>query len=364
MSAFWTLIKREYLEHKVAMLWVPLILAALMAIVMMTGAFRIPPQFMQISTKNAEFKASGTLTINKSDMGDTKEEQEKNLRELQSLGIDGVTVDGDTVTIDVEKAKNAKQIPQVKSRIREKISKAGPVIPLAASMFSIPLLIIAGFVTIFMLLNSLYEERVDRSILFWKSMPVSDTKTVLAKFTALTGGTFAIAIGVGILLTLFGFLLFNLFPEFGLLREIAGSANSISGLFWIWISIFTALVMYILWMAPLYGWFTFVSAASPKAPFFFAFAPIIALVVTEAIMSKRIGLAEEIGVRAIGGHVFTTPGLKAMAEKGSDEYLLQNISHIPGALLQGLASPGLWIGLAITAALLYAAIEMRRRKAL
>jgi ABC-2 type transport system permease protein len=363
MSAFWTLVKREYLEHKVAMLWVPLILAVLMSIVMMTGAFRVPPQFMQIGVENAEFKASGTLTINRSDMGKTKEEQEKALRELKSLGIDGVTVDGDTVTIDVEKAKKAEQLPQVKNRIREKIKEAGPVIPAAASMFSLPLLIVAGFVTIFMLLNSLYEERVDRSILFWKSMPVSDTKTVLAKFTALTGGTFAIAIGVGLLLTLFGFLLFNLFPGFGLLRELAGTTSSISGLFWVWLSILTALVMYILWMAPLYGWFTFVSAASPKAPFFFAFAPIIALVVTEAIMSKRIGLAEEIGHRAIGAHVFTTPALQDLGAAG-DNHIMQNISHIPAALLQGLASSGLWIGLAITAALLYAAIEMRRRKAL
>jgi ABC-2 type transport system permease protein len=363
MSAFWTLVKREYLEHKVAMLWVPAILAVLMAIVMMTGAFRIPSQFMQVNVSNTEFKASGTLTIDKSDLGDTKEEQEKALRELQSLGVDGVTIDGDSITIDVEKAKQAKQLPQVKSRIREKIKDAGPVLPMVASMFSVPLLIVAGFVTIFMLLNSLYEERVDRSILFWKSMPVSDTKTVLAKFTALTGGTFAIAVGVGLLLTLFGFLLFNIFPGFGLLRELVGASSSIAGLFWVWACILTVLVMYILWMAPLYGWFTFVSAASPKAPFFFAFAPIIALIVTEAIMSKRLGLAEELGARAVGIHVFDTPAVRAMGRQG-DEQLLQNISQIPGALLQGLASPGLWIGLVITAALLYASIEMRWRKAL
>ncbi|WP_150002879.1 hypothetical protein [Iodidimonas gelatinilytica] len=52
------------------------------------------------------------------------------------------------------------------------------------SMMSAPALLILPFVIFFILLGSLYEERRDRSFLFWKSMPVSDTQEVLVKLAA------------------------------------------------------------------------------------------------------------------------------------------------------------------------------------
>ena len=48
-------------------------------------------------------------------------------------------------------------------------------------LFGAPLFAILGFVVFFYCLNSLYDERRDRSILFWKSLPISDRDTVLSK---------------------------------------------------------------------------------------------------------------------------------------------------------------------------------------
>ena len=41
--------------------------------------------------------------------------------------------------------------------------------------------VVLSFKLFFYLLGALYEDRKDRSILFWKSLPVSDTATVLSK---------------------------------------------------------------------------------------------------------------------------------------------------------------------------------------
>jgi ABC-2 type transport system permease protein len=54
------------------------------------------------------------------------------------------------------------------------------------SSMILPQLLVALVVVFFYLLDSLYSERKDRSILFWKSLPVSDAMTVASKaFVAL-----------------------------------------------------------------------------------------------------------------------------------------------------------------------------------
>ena len=55
-----------------------------------------------------------------------------------------------------------------------------------------------GFVVFFYCLGSLYDERKDRSVLFWKSLPVSDRDTVLSKALSalVVAPTLAIAVGI------------------------------------------------------------------------------------------------------------------------------------------------------------------------
>ena len=52
---------------------------------------------------------------------------------------------------------------------------------MSMASYSTIIQIVLFFVIFFYLLGSLYDERKDRSILFWKSLPVSDSETVISK---------------------------------------------------------------------------------------------------------------------------------------------------------------------------------------
>ncbi|HTE42157.1 MAG TPA: ABC-2 transporter permease, partial [Steroidobacteraceae bacterium] len=68
--------------------------------------------------------------------------------------------------------------------------------------FYAPFLIITTIVTLYYALDALYADRRDRSVLFWKSLPVSDTETVLAKLgvAAFLGSATAVVISIVTLL--------------------------------------------------------------------------------------------------------------------------------------------------------------------
>jgi ABC-2 type transport system permease protein len=60
--------------------------------------------------------------------------------------------------------------------------------------------VVLGFVLFFYLLGSLYDDRRDRSILFWKSMPLSDSQMVLSKLACALLLAPVVSIGIGLLL--------------------------------------------------------------------------------------------------------------------------------------------------------------------
>src|SRR5947209_7157139 len=130
----------------------------------------------------------------------------------------------------------------------------------------------ALLVGIFYSLDSLYGERRERSILFWKSLPVSDLTAVLAKATVpiviLPLLRFAITIITQLLMLLLSSLV------------LLGSGLSLATL-WEHASpfrfsltlLYHMVTVHGLWYAPLYGWLFFVSAWAPRGPFIWAFLP-------------------------------------------------------------------------------------------
>src|SRR6476469_4184286 len=62
-------------------------------------------------------------------------------------------------------------------------TKARAAIEAPYDMAAIMLILTAFIVGVFYCLDSLYGDRRDRSILFWKSLPVSDLTTLLSKIT-------------------------------------------------------------------------------------------------------------------------------------------------------------------------------------
>ena len=53
---------------------------------------------------------------------------------------------------------------------------------LAYAMVTAIIFLVMGTVGFFYCIDALYADRADRSVLFWKSLPLSDAETVLSKF--------------------------------------------------------------------------------------------------------------------------------------------------------------------------------------
>jgi ABC-2 type transport system permease protein len=233
-----------------------------------------------------------------------------------------------------------------------------------------PILMILGLLVFFYCLGALHDERRDRSLLFWKSLPVSDSMTVLSKLvTALVVApliTLGVAIAVGLLMVLalcglaamhgtnlFGALLMT--PQFYLtpLRLVA------------------LLPVYILWALPTVGWLLMVSSIARSKVFLWAVGtPIITtLLLVWAQKALHFGVdavwfASHISSRILLGVV---PG----AWIGFDRPPLSVSPETPGvsvstiifeASWSTLGNASVWIGAAAGVAMIAVAIYMRRRR--
>ena len=217
--------------------------------------------------------------------------------------------------------------------------------------------------TIFYALDSLYAERKDRSILFWRSMPSTDLETVLSKLlTAMLViplVTFAM-----ILVTHLAVLLF---------ASVWVAARGGSGLTLIWGSVpffdnWTATLIFVLalplWLSPFIGWFLFVSAFTKRSPFLTAFLPIAILPMLENMLFDTAVFAEAFFVRSIKMPLFINPGtMERLFEEGDGFALLADAQlSLLGLMDLGgfLTNPGLWLGLIVCGLFTAAAIYVRR----
>src|SRR5260221_6143813 len=208
-----------------------------------------------------------------------------------------------------------------------------------------------GFIVgIFYSLDALYGERRDRSILFWKSLPVSDLTTVLSKVTIpliiLPLLSFAIAVATQFVMLL-------------LTSVVLLGRGLNAGTIWAHMSFFHMSLMLLyhiftvhgLWYAPLYGWLLLISAWAPRAPFIWAFLPpFVIWGVEKAVFNTSYFLAM-LQYRLAG------PEPSSPTPHGT---LMEILSAL--TLAQFLSTPGLWIGLAIAAAFLAAAVLLLRHR--
>jgi len=205
-------------------------------------------------------------------------------------------------------------------------------------------------VALFYCLDALYGERRDRSILFWKSLPVSDTATVLSKASIpiVVVPFFAFALTVATQLVMF-VLSSVVIQGSGITAEILWSQLS---LFHQWHLIFVHLVMgHGLWYAPIYAYLLLVSAWASRVPFLWATLPWVAVGSAEKIAFNTSYVANIIGGRIAGG-----PPMDGQPAAMTMEAMT------PFTFTQLMSSPGLWIGLLVAAALLAGAVRLRRQR--
>jgi ABC-2 type transport system permease protein len=205
----------------------------------------------------------------------------------------------------------------------------------------------ALIVGIFYSLDALYGERRDRSILFWKSLPVSDVITVLSKFAVpiliLPLLSFAITLATQFLMLVLSSAI------------LAGSGVNIATLWTNWsfinvslVILYHLLTVHGLWYAPLYGWLFLISAWAPRAPFIWAVLPPFVICGVE-----RIAFNTSHGLSLLQNRLLGPGGAMAPEHEQTDLVATLIPQHF-------FSEPGLWIGLAFAAAFLFGAVRLRR----
>jgi ABC-2 type transport system permease protein len=211
------------------------------------------------------------------------------------------------------------------------------------------MLFTAFIVGVFYCLDALHGERRDRSILFWKSLPVSDLTTVLSKVTIplviLPLIAFALVVCVQsiiLLMTSVNLIVHGMSPA---------STWALIPFFQNWIVLLYGLIALSLWHAPIYGWLLLVSGWARRATFLWAVLPLIVIQIFEKITFGTAYFGSFLKHRLMGfaPHAFGFHG---------DHPTIDSLSQLsPGKYLN---SPGLWIGLLVAAAFLTVAARMRR----
>jgi ABC-2 type transport system permease protein len=218
------------------------------------------------------------------------------------------------------------------------------------------MLIITGFIVgLFYCLDALYGERRERSILFWKSLPVSDQTTVLAKLSVplfvLPPIIFAISV-----ITQFGMLLIStavLLPS-GLAATSWASFNLLQQS----VILLYSLIVIVLWHAPVYGWALLVSGVARRATFLWAVLPPFAIAIFEKVTFNTNYFWAILKNRLLGAGN-TAFDFQLVDLGGTHRTIaLDSLSQL--TLGRFLATPGLWIGLIFAAAFVIAAIRLRR----
>jgi ABC-2 type transport system permease protein len=205
-------------------------------------------------------------------------------------------------------------------------------------------------VSVFYCLDALQSERRDRSILFWKSLPVSDVTTVLAKasipliFVPLLIFAITIAMQWIMLLVSSAVLLVSGQSVATLWRSLPLAS--------MWLLLLYHLVTaHAIWPFPIYCWLLLVSGWARRATFLWAALPLVAIAGVEGIVFHTRYFAELIGRRFIGD----APAMHMAADgMGLDPVT----THV--TVGRFLSSPGLWIGFAAAAVFLLAAVRLRR----
>ena len=308
------LIKREMWEHKGMLVWAPAVIATLIGVLALFAAF---------FDKNITINSDGSPS------------------EILSVTLEG----------------------KVRTQVIETMAQAYMAV-------SAPVLLVLGFLVFFYRLGALHDERRDRSLLFWKSLPVSDSMTVLSKVLLAAVVAPLITLGIGFVLSLVvlltGSLLLlshgtNVFGELFLTPDLYLTPLRMLGL----------LPLYVLWALPTVGWLLMVSSMARSKVFLWAVGtPLVtALLLLWADKAMHIGINSAWFVSNIVSRLLLSvvPGAWLLFDE-----IHISMDHAPRRLpvpqtifsesWATLGNVNVGIGVAAGAAMIAVAIWMRRRR--
>ena len=229
--------------------------------------------------------------------------------------------------------------------------RLNPAQPQAPYDLAAGLMMLTGIVvSVFYCLDALHGERRDRSILFWKSLPVSDATTVLAKASIPLVILPLLTVAITVAMQWFMLLLSSVVVLVSGLSVATLWAN-LPFLRMSWLLLYHVLTAHALWPAPIYCWLLLVSGWPRRATFLWAALPLLAIAGVEQIAFHTWHFANMVWSRLIGAS-------STVASTSPEMFPTDPMTHI--ALGSFLSSPGLWIGLAVAAVFLAAAVRLRR----
>jgi ABC-2 type transport system permease protein len=223
-----------------------------------------------------------------------------------------------------------------------------------------PFMFAGAILTIFYSLDSLYAERKNKSILFWRSLPITDAETVISK---LLTNLLAIPLIAFLVIMVTHLLILAMTSVFVSIK--GGSSmfliwNS-APLFDVWAGMLIIMILLPVWFAPFIGWFLFVSGWTKRSPLLMAFLPLM-LVPTLEYWVLRTHLIWD----AIQGRFDQLPLFKGI----DIETLFNEKEFVANADAVSLlayidvgkfvASPQMWAGLIVCGLFVTAAIYVRR----
>jgi ABC-2 type transport system permease protein len=217
-----------------------------------------------------------------------------------------------------------------------------------------------GVLTIFYALDSLYAERKDKSILFWRSLPVTDAETVISKLLTAMILIPAVAIIAIIATHIINLIVTSIWVSMrggdaGML--IWGSVPLLDN----WLAMAIAIFGVAIWMSPFLGWFLFVSAYTRRAPLLMAFLPLILIPMVEGIFTRSTHFAEAVWGRGAKIPLFADIDIERFFEDGHPQITKEMVSllaHID--LGKFFTSIDTWLGIIVCGLLTTAAIYVRR----
>lgn len=250
----------------------------------------------------------------------------------------------------------------------EEIAKVAFGLDLSLVIFWGVIHVVLFFVLFFYLIGALYDDRKDRSVLFWKSLPISDLQTVLSKAIAAAFLAPLISWAVSVLMS----------AAFLILLSIMTGVHGINPITTIWgpaepLTVWTKLLLMVpinaLWALPAIGWLLLASSFARSKAFVWAvLAPILlGLLVMWIDMFQGFKVPDTWFMTHVVWRILLSIVPGSWAFWGDNELqVLQMKDGDPvgllawNSLLSPLAMPEIWIGAVAGIAMIAGAVYYRR----
>ncbi|WP_028917625.1 ABC transporter permease [Pseudoxanthomonas sp. J35] len=230
--------------------------------------------------------------------------------------------------------------------------------------------VVLAFVVFFYALGSLYDDRRDRSVLFWKSLPVSDSQMVLSKAVWALVLAPLFAIGVGVLIGLALWVISALTITVNGVPAAHGVFTQSHPVRIVW-GVLASLPVYMVWALPTIGWLMFCSAWARSKPFLWAVLVPVLVCVVISMMTILPGVDiahDQVWYTVVyRGLLSAVPGTWYPLVHGivDDSTAIHSPDDLASAIdltrsWHIFATFDIWIGALVGVALIAAAIRLRR----